>query len=296
MIERRSGEIDGFGTGHPEVNELIGYVRGELSQRGAASVRMHAAECMDCGDQLAALILLREERLYTGGTAAPQATVTRFPVPATVRVRRRWPASAAAALLIPALAWFGWSARVAEHQPLVEQGRPPSIGFDTVAGDVDRVMAVVDGLGMRFNDAAQVAADGAVTDDVLIAVALRAMSSGDLTAARTLLEPFGERWERAGTALFGYVLFLLEDPAAYQVLEMYAADHPTQAWEAEAETPEDLAFFFVARLRYATGDQAGAREAVGWIHPRTETGTAAVAWLQDKLGDTASAAAPDLQR
>jgi anti-sigma factor RsiW len=115
MIERRSGEIDGFGTDHPEVDELIGYVRGELSQRRAASVRMHAAECMDCGDQLAALILLREERLYTGGAAPPQAKVTRFPVPAKVPVRRRWAASAAAALLIPALVCFGWSARVVEH-------------------------------------------------------------------------------------------------------------------------------------------------------------------------------------
>ena len=111
-----------------------------------------------------------------------------------------------------------------------------------------------------------------------------------------MLEPFGERWERAGTALFGYVLFLLEDPAAYQVLEMYAAEHPTQVWQAEAETPEHLAFFFAARLRYATGDQAGAREAVGWIEPRAAIGVAAAAWLQDKLDDTASVAAPEQQR
>jgi len=284
-MAERSGELDDFGAGHPDVDELIGYVRGELSQRRARGIRAHAAACLDCGDQLAALILLREERLNAGDEAAPQATVMRFPVPARAPVRRWRRAGAAAAVLILALAWLAWPAQVAEQEALVAEGLVlPSLDFEATDSDVGQVMDAVDFLGMPFDAGVQVTGGGTEADRRLLAAALQVAGSGDLTAARTLLESYGERWDQAGTAALGYVLFLLEDPAAYAVLEMYVAEHPTQVWDANAETPEDLAFFFAARLRHAIGDDAGAREAVGWIEPRGDAGVAATAWLQETLG------------
>lgn len=296
MMAGPSGEIDEFGVDHPAADELIGYVMGEQSQRRAEGIRVHTAGCVECGDRLAALILLREERLIAGDVAAPQATVTPFPVPAKAPVRRAAAAAAAAAaMLILALAWFSWPGQIAERQPLAVAGPPSSFEFRTVDGDVDRVRLAVEVFRMRFDHGTRAMADGEARDRTSIAEALQAVSSGDLTAARTLLEPYAARWDRYGTALLGYVLFLLEDPTAYPVLEMYVAAHPTQEWEAAAESPEDLAFFFAARLRHAIGDDAGAREAVGWIDPRAGAGSAAVAWLRETLGDDARDFAPDIQ-
>jgi len=294
MMHERLGEADGRGAGHPEVDVLIGYVRGELSQHEAVSVRAHAATCVDCGDQLAALILLREERQRIEDGESPMASVTLFPAP-EMAPRRRWqPAAAAAAALVLALAWFAWPARVAEQEPLVAEPEPlvaaalvvPGVEFGASGDDVRTVMDTVDMIGMRYGGDAQPAAEGVPADAYRIAAAVRAFSSGDLAAASVLLEPFGERWHRYGTAMLGSTLFLLEDPAAYQVLEMYAADHETPLWQASAGAPEDAAFFLMARLRHAMGDDVGAREAVGWIAPTIGVGPTAVAWLTDTLGES----------
>jgi len=297
MMAGRSGDLDGPGADHPDVDELIDYVLGDLSQRRAGGVRAHAAGCLDCGDQLAALILLREERLSAEDGDAPAATVTLFPVPARAPLRR-WPlAAAAAASLILGLAWFGWPAQVAEDErPMAAGAAPFAVEFEASDDDIRRVVdAVGDLLGQPF-DAVRATGDRAPAESGAIAEAVQAVSSRDLIAARTLLEPFGQRWDRYGTALLGYVLFLLEDPAAYQVLEMYVAEHENQAWEPKALFPEDLAFFFAARLRHAHGLDAGAREAVAWIDPRAGAGPAAVAWLQATLGETGRDPARDIQQ
>jgi hypothetical protein len=154
-------------------------------------------------------------------------------------------------------------------------------------------MEAVSMLGMQFKaDAGAVVAGQAAPEDrYLIAAALDAFNGDDLTAASAVLEPFGLRWHRYGTAALGYALFLREDPGAYQVLEMYVAEHTTKTWEASAGTPEDLAFYLVARLRHVLGDDTGARAAVGWINPSNGAGPVATTWLAETLG-----APPNAQR
>ena len=281
-----SGEIDDSDSHHPEADELVDYVRGELSQQRAQGVRLHAAGCVDCGDQLAALILLRERHLNAEGAGDRKATVTpvRFPVavppPAAAR---RWPlaaaaAAAAAAVLLVAPAWLLWPA-------------PP--GQPT---DEDRFLVLETAAELEFFVAPGTAAASAgSSEEVAIGLALRDIVQGDLQTARGRLEPFRKlpQWDRFGTALLGYVLFLQQDPGARTVLEMYGAGHDKQAWEADAVSPEDLAFFFLARLRLADGDEAGAREAAGWIDPRMGAGPVAAKWRQEILGDATGVESPD---
>lgn len=298
MMSGHSDEIDGFVEDHPDVDDLIGYVRGELTQQQARQLRAHAARCLDCGDQLAALILLREERLTSEEHVAAPVTATVMPFPtAAPAPARRWPlAAAAAAMLIVALAWFTWPVQVAELGAAVADGpRLPVLEFEATDADIRQVLRAVDFLALEVGGGAQTATDRAPDDRTLIAEALQPIGRGDLIAARTLLEPFAARWELDGTALLGQVLFLLEDPTAVQVLEMYAADHPRQTWVAEATSPEALAFFFLARLRHVAGDDIGARNAVGWIHPRIGAGPAAIKWLQETLGDPAAGDPPSIE-
>lgn len=280
MMER-SDEIDRLGADHPGADELLGYVHGELSQREARSVREHAAGCRNCGDQLAALILLRETQLNVENGKAPSANVTLFPLPTKAPVRR-WPlpaVAAAVAALIFALGWFMW---------------PPPAGQPT---EEDRhLVAEASGdIGPFFDLGTRSAAAGDVSDDVVVGIALSELMNDDLQSARNTLERFGERerWHRFGTALLGYVLFLQEDPYARSVLEMYRAGHDTKSWEDGAIMPEDLAFFFLARLRFAGDDDVGASEVVALIYPGSEVGQAAVAWAQKTLPAPIRESAPD---
>ncbi len=283
MMAGRSGDTDDLGADHPDVDELIDYVLGALSQREAGGVRAHAARCVACGDQLAALILLCEGRLNAEDVAAPTATVVRFPVAAKMPARR-WPrpaAAAAAVALILAVAWFIWP--------------PPG---QPTEQDWQLALATTVELEGLFALATQTAAVGDAPVSEIIGRALSAFNDDDLQGAREGLELFRdpERWHRFGTALLGYALFLQEDPGARAVLEMYRARHTNPTWDANAGVPEDLAFFFLARLRLADGDQAGAQEAVGWISREAAQGRAAEAWSRAQFGDASPTPSPDVHR
>lgn len=70
-------------TEHPDPIELIQLARGTLPDERAGELREHCVECGPCGDQLAAVVLLRDD---AGGR--------------TGRQMRRWQVAAAAVLLV----------------------------------------------------------------------------------------------------------------------------------------------------------------------------------------------------
>ncbi len=300
MMREPSGGEDGLGVGHPDVDALIGYVRGELSQLQAGNIRAHAVTCVDCGDQLAALIVLREDSL-SREREEEQATVKRFPgpvaVPATVPApssHRKIAVAVAASLVVLLGGWGWWMQAGGPRQPQAagpqtqsaEGVRPlQPTAFERTPEDVRLVMGTAEFLTMVRSPATSSATSEGPTDEMLVALGLQALVARDMVEARRLLEPFEARWEPVGTAIVGSLMFLQADPDAYQVLEMYAADHEKRSWPADAGGPEATAFFFLARLRHVVGDEQGALEALGWIAPDEETGEAAATWRQRVFGE-----------
>lgn len=297
-MARRADEAGGFGAGHPDADALIGYVRGELSQLQAGNIRAHAVTCVGCGDQLAALILLREDRLSLEDEEE-HTTVKRFPGPMAVPSTAARPSSgkkiavavAVAASLVLLLGGWGWWTQVGDRSPsppapvAEAMGAQQPVGLERSAADARLVRETADFLAMIHNPATRSAAGAEMTDAMLVALGLQALGDRDPGEARRLLEPFETRWERFGTAVVGSLMFLQADPDAYQVLEMYAADHPKQSWQADAGGAEALAFFFLARLRHVVGHDDGALEALSWISPAEDTGTAAETWRQRVFGE-----------
>jgi hypothetical protein len=260
------------------IEKLLDYAKGALGQVEAEAVRRHAAHCADCGDQLAALILLSETRTLGAPAAAHQAEIVNFPIAPPAQAPRRLWAGAAAILAALAVGAFVTQAGLpGADGPAVSEPQIPAVLFQATEADHDLVAGAVDFLDGIYTPRLRQAAVGTLSDTDRIRQGLIALRNDDAEAAAAVLAPFGERWDNDGTALLGSALFLLENPTAGPVLEMYAAASPRAA-AGELEADGHLALYFLARLRYAGGEVAQAQEALGWILPDGAVGRAASAW------------------
>lgn len=101
--------------------ELVNYVRGTLPRGRAAVVRQHTRTCAACGDQLAAVMLLRER----AGLVTPAP---------------RWRRPAAAAAVVVIAAGLSWFAGDRGPSAIVEGATAPATEREplpTALGDVD---------------------------------------------------------------------------------------------------------------------------------------------------------------
>lgn len=274
--EKRPGGLSGV---HPPVQRLIAYSRGELEQRAAARVRKHATECTDCGDQLAALLLLREHMIV----GIDEAPVDRRPV----RSGRAGGGSFRAGLAVGVIAVVGFIAGGLWWLPTyVDAGADTPAGAETLPAWHDQVLfdGLVEFLDVVFDPALKRATVGEIGDYERVAAAVAALGENDLDQAATLLERYTRRYDRFGSALHAIVLYMRGDPAAGEYLEAYY-EVQVRAYEEGAPegrivpggtvSPEAEAFYYLATLREEAGDEQGALEVLAWIAPDTQVGTAA---------------------
>lgn len=190
---------------HVDPVTIVDYVRGRLSGSRSAAVREHCHECADCGDQLAAVMLLRQgmER----------------------RPSKRWPQIAAVAVLVLAV---GIGLALTLRGPAATQDgllpaaaapeRTPAAVRSRASGVVSLPEPLADpqfqafaGRSLAFVTEAEVGADlpAAAGDPAAALLRARAvLAEGDFAAAAAALAPFAERDHTVGTPLLGISLYL----------------------------------------------------------------------------------------
>jgi len=103
-------ELDGAGAGpHPEIDQLVRYHAGELTEAREERVRDHLVTCRECTETLLDL-----DRFVAAGADREATTTAPAPAPSPAGGRRRPLLAMAAALLIVAVALGVWLAR--EHR------------------------------------------------------------------------------------------------------------------------------------------------------------------------------------
>jgi hypothetical protein len=203
-------------TDHVEVMRLLDYARGRLGRRSAHSVREHCMGCEDCGDQLAAALLLREST--AGAEAArPAAASRRYPAAA----------AAAAAVLLAGAAFWSQDGLVRRAGSIVDAPRgdaiapgaegprlPASVepvltpmiwGLELHVGDVRTVSAGSRSLDLRDALVALRAGDAALVTERLAAYELGADPAVDIVVgtAQLLRGNASAAAERLSNALVG---------------------------------------------------------------------------------------------
>jgi hypothetical protein len=254
---------------HTPAQQLVRYTLGELDSPGAARVRRHAAQCAECGDQLAALILLRTDDV---DQAAPLAVA---PARGATRRFASGLAAAAATLLVGVAAW----ALLAPGEAGWERAADVANGalLQETAEDLDLVFGV---------DVSGATVDATASDTEQIGRALALVRSGDLAGAAGALSDFDTRWDRFGTGLLGMTEFVRGADRATAVLEFYVAEHASgHLVRGDSRSPEDVVLFFLAQARFAAGDAGGAREALAWIAPDSGIRAEAARWAERALGE-----------
>jgi tetratricopeptide (TPR) repeat protein len=255
---------------HPEAQTLVAYSRGTLSRSAAAEVRLHVADCRDCGDQLAALLLLREAAIE-GDVGRPGAVIQPFPVPQEVLQRvpaaRRWATAAmlAAAVMVVMAGVVTWRALTPAPPAITPGPQVPTVSVS--ATNVERALVAenVNFLAEILAAGFERAGNGPLDDGTRVARAAQLVNQGDTARARELLEPFASQYDENGTPLLGWLLFVDGDgDAAYQVLETVAAGRDATA-DPDPDSVANLSYFLLAQLRYAAGMPDGARDALDAI-------------------------------
>ncbi len=179
---------------HVDSVDLVGYVRGRLGSRQAARVRVHCVECVDCGDQLAAVMLLRSGL----GSSAPVSSVRWGPVLAV----------AAGVFLAVGAGVFAWRSPTLAPGTAVSAAPPPiptvvleSPG-ETAAAAAERRLGVLAQLIAR-HDRTRVAPTASRPADLggILGEASQIYARGDLDQLVTFLQQFDYQYDSAATPL-----------------------------------------------------------------------------------------------
>ncbi len=255
---------------HADPLDMVTYVRGCLSEERAEEVRKHCFACRDCGDQLAAIILLR-------GAAPLRSSVPWY-------ARRSIAAAAAAVIvLVGAAAWVaGRGAAPATRGPIdVEaivaaspdgaSGSPTGVRVFTeiTLADIGIIEKVAD-LGSMIVGAENPATNvnvGAAEVITALQAGVRALADGEYGDAARALGGFASSYHPLGTPLLGLALFFdgSDLPAARQALEA----HVTVLDDLELTDSSNghAAAYYLARLYLQAGHDHTARELLRRIVP-----------------------------
>ena len=200
---------------HADPLDMVAYVRGCLSNARAVEVREHCFACRDCGDQLAAVMVLR-------GAAPARASVPWY-------ASRSVAAAAGVVLLIGAAAWLvGRSPAagpdavdgdsVAAALPEGPSGSPPGApGFAALTpGDVVLIDGLIAGVAPLVGvEASAATMDDAPTDESSALRAGRlALGDGEYEAAASYLDRFGDSYDNTGDVSARPGAVLRREPAA----------------------------------------------------------------------------------
>ncbi len=250
---------------------------------------MHCADCVSCGDQLAALILLAHEpeEFVRPVASAPKAQVIRGGFGRSKLGRR----GAVAAAVGVALVAFGLSRPTLDGaadlgtdepslRPYEPSAEPSEVDGYLIDGDVGWFLQL-------HGDGAQVDAGGrSALEDVKAGV--RALAAGNHEQAIATLRRFGPggEWDVDGTAMLGYALYLDRNADAFQVFESYVADAEIPMPPTDQDHRWDTVFFILARELHARGDVEGAHELVDYTQPLAEVGKIARTWREVAIGDS----------
>ncbi len=221
---------------------LVDYALGRLSRRSAAEVRVHCLRCGACGDQLAAVIALRQ---HVRGTGDPGVNW------------RRVGAVAAAVVLAVGITAIGFqgdgsAARgagtgvetVLDGSGSAANPTPTSRALARDLADLDRRMGL---LRIALGTVARVS-DG-YDRQTQLRFALERLSARDLPGMAEALEPFAERYDPWGTPLLGIARYLGGDESRETVGYLRQASERACREGAEAADTylERLAVFYLAR-------------------------------------------------
>ncbi len=246
---------------HADPLDMVTYVRGCLSEARAEEVRKHCFACRDCGDQLAAIILLR-------GAAPVRASVPWY--------ASRWVAAAAGVvLLVGASAWLVGLGVGAGPRGVVDNGdvvASPDRSIDSLPGaggfaaltaadvEIINLIALVEG---QLSGLEVPAAAGSEAADTLSSVqaGVGALAGGDYGKAAGYLDRFGDSYHPAGTYLLGLALFFEGSrlPDARQALETHLSalgDPGRTDWDSAGRTTA----YYLARLHLEAGRSGAARQ------------------------------------
>ncbi|MFW6198875.1 MAG: hypothetical protein ACOC5E_03535 [Acidobacteriota bacterium] len=255
---------------HPDPTEMVAYARGALDADDAAAVLEHCESCRDCGNQLAAVLLLRQSR---ESTAYP----------------RRWIAAAAAAMLVVGLVtgvyWLQGSPgpgedslpgapSIVEAPPGAEHEAATASYADLASREIpDWYFGTFEIVIERFG---AVAADaGGPSLIAIFREAITAMKRGQYGRAVELLEPCcgGGRYHRWGTALLGAALL-----GEGEDLDRAAAELARVA-ELRSEGESEVEAWFLANLHLLQERPKPALRLLRDLHRDTRVGRMASALI-----------------
>lgn len=239
---------------HADPLDMVAYVRGSLSDARAAEVRKHCFACRDCGDQLAAVLILR-------GATPARASAPWY-------ASRLVAAAAGVVLLIGAVAWFASGGVVAGPPGLMDNssaaasdGSASSLhgagGFAALtAADVEIINMIpplLENQLKRLEVAVEVDSEAANTMSALQA-GVGALADGDYGVAAGYLGRFGVSYHPTGTYLLGLALFFdgRRLPDAQRTLEAHLStlsDPERVDWG----TADRTAAYYLARVHLEAG-------------------------------------------
>lgn len=245
---------------HIDPAVLVDYALGRLSRHSAAEVRAHCLRCGACGDQLAAVIALRQ---HVRGTGDPGVDWTRVG------------AVAAAVLLAVGITAIGFqgdgsAARgagtgvetVLDGSGTAANATPTSRALARDLADLDRRMGL---LRMALGTEARVS-EG-YDRETQLRVALERLSARDLAGMAEALEPFAERYDPWGTPLLGIALYLDGDESPQTV--DYLREASERAFREGVEPSnvyvERLAAWYLVRVERDLGRTQAAEELLASI-------------------------------
>ncbi len=259
---------------HTDPLDMVGYVRGSLSQECAAEVREHCFACRECGDQLAAVILLRR--------AAP------LPAPAPWYWSRPVAAAAAVVLLVGAGAWLATSGAEVPNAGVIDDRavatRSPERAGRAVLADRDylevtptdvgimsAIAFLLDGVGAPSSAVIDGGADAG--SSLALREGVRALGEARYAEAAGYLEEFGNRYHPTGTVLLGMALFFdgRSMSAARQALENHVSklQDSDDEWSTEARAGA----YYLARLHIQADERAAARALLSRASQRDGSGS-----------------------
>ncbi len=245
---------------HADPLDMVDYVRGSLSQDRADEVREHCFACRDCGDQLAAVILLRR--------AAPRQNQAPW------YAHRSVAAAAAAVLLVGAAVWFvgfGTERSVAgstdNHAAVAASpgaAPPPELAgrdyLEVTPSDARILGAIAFMLEAVHEPGRVVTGSGAEADrSIALLAGVGALGDARYGEAGSHLAEFASVYHPDGTLLLGLALFFegRRMPAARQALEAHVSR--LQDSDSEWGTAGRAAAYYLARLQVQAGEYAAAR-------------------------------------
>lgn len=249
---------------HPDPYDMVAYARGHLHSGAADELLEHCESCSECGNQLAAVLLLRQSR---GGRAGISG--------------RRWIAAAAAAVLAIGLGVGGyWVSRVPTPADGIDPSRPSATmtvpegraedsggasGFsDLVTPELPDWALGSHELALSYYRAVPADSGDHSTIPVL-REALAAIKEARYPRAVEMLSACcGEgRFDKWGTMLLGMALYAQDEDRerAASVFEEVAERDPDEEGQN--------ARWFLANVRLLQGRPESALEVLRQIHPDT---------------------------